>query len=248
MFSEFPKVRHPLPGPYARIHQVQYKENRRGGTPASSLSQKMEAWLHKRVAADVQTDRSPRATLEIGAGTLNHLPYEPEIGPYDIVEPFRELYEGVGDLPRIRAIYEDISEIPPSVRYDRITSIATFEHICNLPEVVAQAGVILNPGGTLRVSIPSEGAILWTVGWRLTTGMEFWLRYGLDYGVFLRYEHVNTAKEIEGVLRNFFSHVTFESLGLGRALSLYQFFCCSQPDTEKCRSFLGGLHGRGKSR
>lgn len=248
MFSRYPKVRPPLPDAYARIHQTQYKENRRAATPAASLSRRMEAWLHKRVAADVLGDRTPRTTLEIGAGTLNHLPFEPEIGPYDIVEPFRDLYEGSPLLSRIRTIYVDITDVPDSQRYDRITSIATFEHICNLPEVVARAALLLSPGGVLRISIPSEGTLLWTLGWKLTTGIEFRLRHGLDYGRFLEYEHVNTAREIEEVLRHFFTEVRGAALGLGKALSFYQFFSCARPDAARCHSYLASLPGLASAR
>jgi len=244
MFSSYPKVRPPLPEAYVALHQAQYMENRRGGSPAASLSQRMESWLHRQVAADVRTDPSPRTTLEIGAGTLNHLPFEPAIGPYDIVEPFRELFEGSDLLPRVRTIFGDIAEIPEAPAYDRITSIATFEHICNLPEVIARAGLLLNPGGKLRVSIPSEGTLLWTLGWKLTTGLEFRIRHGLDYGVYLRYEHVNTAREIEDLLRYFFGRVEGRALGLGRALSFYQFFSCADPRLAACREYLGDVSVR----
>ena len=150
--SNFPKVRPSLPEEFAGIYAAHYKENRGGHTPAASLSQRMEAWLHKRVARDVRLDQSYKTTLEVGAGTLNQLPYEPEVGPYDIVEPFKDLYEGSALLSRIRAIYSDIGEIPKHQQYDRITSIATFEHICNLPEVIARAGRLLKPKGVSRAS------------------------------------------------------------------------------------------------
>jgi SAM-dependent methyltransferase len=237
-FNRFPKVRPPLPGEFARIYTAYYKENREGRSPASSLSQKMESWLHRRVAGDVRADRSPKTILEIGAGTLNHLPYEPDVGPYDIVEPREDLYAGSPWLGRIRNIYADISAIPPAQTYDRITSIAAFEHICDLPDVVARAGTLLKPGGRLRVSIPSEGTVLWTLGWKLTTGLEFRLRYGLDYGLLMRYEHVNSASEIEEVLRHFFDDVEVAVFGLSKRLSLYRFYECARPQTGKCHEHL----------
>jgi hypothetical protein len=242
MLSRFPKVRPPLPDEFARIYIAHYKENRGGNTPASSLSQRMESWLHKRVASDVRVDRSYKTTLEIGAGTLNHLPYESEVGPYDIVEPFKDLYEGATLLSRIRNIYADIGAIPETQKYDRIISIATFEHICNLPEVIARAGVLLNPRGVLRVSIPSEGTFLWTLGWKLTTGLEFRIRYGLDYGLLMRYEHVNTAREVEDLLRYFFNDINVAVFGLSKKLSLYQFYKCACPQIEKCHEFLESSH------
>lgn len=244
MLDRFPKTRSELPADFQRIYATHYKENRSGGSPASSLAQRMEAWLHKRVAEDVQREPGvARSTLELGAGTLNQLRYEPVVGPYDVVEPFRSLYEGSPDLARIRNVYADVSEVPADARYDRITAVATFEHICNLPEVVARAGLLLNPGGSLRISIPSEGTPLWTLGWMATTGLEFRMRHGLDYGVLMRHEHVNTAKEIESVLRHFFRDVKVSVFGLSRGLSLYQFHQCSTADVDACNRYLAGLRG-----
>ena len=241
MLSRFPKTRPPLPDEFAAIYDTQYKENRGGKTPAYGAAQKMESWLHRKVAEDVRRDRSPRATLEIGAGTLNQLPYEPTVGPYDIVEPFAGLFEGSPMLARVRHIYSDTRQVPAHPQYDRITSVAVFEHICNLPEVVARAGLLLNAGGTLRVSIPSEGTWLWTLGWKLTTGLEFRLRYGLDYGVLMQHEHVNTAAEIEDVLRHFFDALTTAVFGLSRGISFYRFYECANPDRARCVSYLKEL-------
>lgn len=241
MLRSFPKTRPPLPDEIADLYAVYYKQNREGKLPASSLSQRMESWLHKKIASDVVNDPTPRATLEIGAGTLNQLNYEPERGPYDIVEPFKALFEGSGLLGRIRNVYADISEVSGEQEYDRITSAATFEHICNLPEVIARAGILLKGEGVLRVSIPSEGRLLWTLGWKLTTGLEFRIRYGLDYAILMKHEHVNTAQEIEGLLRCFFDDVSGKAFGLTKRFSFYQFYACKRPKTERCRDYLDSL-------
>ena len=193
--------------------------------------------MHRKVAEDV-TGSSPKATLEIGAGNLNQLPYEPHSQPYDIIEPFRELYESSPHRGRLRNIYEDISEIPSEHRYDRITSVAVLEHICNLPELVARAALLLAEGGSFRAGIPSEGTILWRLGWQMTTGPAFRARHNLDYKVLMRYEHVNTAREIEEVLRYFFAETRTSVFGLVRSLSFYQFFACSTPALERCRNYL----------
>jgi len=237
MFEEYPKTRTQLPHRFAKIHASHYKLNRRGGSPATSLSQQMEAWMHRQVARDVRADHSPRTTLEVGAGTLNQLPYEPEVGPYDIVEPFTELYTGSALFPRIRTTFTTIEDVPLTQRYDRITSIATYEHVCDLPAMVARSGLLLSPGGLLRTSVPSEGEPLWQIGWKLTTGIEFRLRYGLNYATFLAHEHVNTARDIERVLRHFFRDVECRVFGISRAWSLYQFFACRDPDLAQCRHY-----------
>lgn len=240
-FAQFPKVRAPLPDAYQRIYAAHYKENRSGGSPASALAQRMEKWLHTCVAADLPPDASGIATLELGAGTLNQLSHEAQVGPYDIVEPFASLFTDSPLLARVRNVYADIADVPDGARYDRITSVATFEHICNLPEVVARSALLLKSGGSLRASIPSEGTPLWTLGYMATTGLEFRLRHGLDYSVLMRHEHVNTAREIEDVLRGFFRRVDRKVFGISRALSLYQFYACAEPDLDCARAYLQDL-------
>ena len=246
MFDQYPKTRPPLPREIAEIYSLHYKANRLGRTAASSLSQRMEGWLHRRVAGDLGVGpRREIDTLEVGAGTLNQLQFEPVVGPYDIVEPFQALYQGSDLLPRVRQVFADISEVPSDLRYDRISSVATFEHICNLPEVVARCGLLLKPGGTLRVGIPSEGTPLWALGWRLTTGLEFRLKYGLDYGRLMRHEHVNTAREIREILEYFFEQLECRVFGLSRALSLYQFYAGGSPRASRCLEVVkSGLRRR----
>lgn len=238
MFIQFPKTRPALPKRIEEVYSVHYKANREGRTTASSLAQKMEAWMHLEVAKDIANlPDTKKATLEIGAGTLNQLKYEADIGPYDIVEPFKNLYCDSPLLNRIRNIFIDISEIPNLTRYDRITSVATFEHVLNLPEVVARCGLLLNKNGMLRTAIPSEGTFLWTLGWKLTTGLEFKIKYGIDYGLMMRHEHVNNAKEIEGILKYFFMDIDCRVFGLSRTISLYRFYTCSRPRIEQCLKY-----------
>ena len=191
--------------------------------------------MHRRIARDA---REGLSTLEIGAGTLNHLRYESNHTAYDIVEPAHYLFADSPYLSRVRNIYDDIKQVPPDTRYDRIISIATFEHICNLPEVVAGAGLLLKPNGQLRAAIPAEGGPFWKLGWMLTTGWEFKRRYGLDYEVIMRAEHVNTWKEVADVLNYFFKRVEFSCLGLSRALSFYQAYICRDPDRPKCSEYI----------
>ena len=204
----------------------------------SAISLNMERWMHRKIAEDVSGNGIAGATLEIGAGTLNHLQYEPNTDPYDIVEPVSDLYESSTLIERIRNIYQDISEIPLYKKYERIISIATFEHICNLPEVVAKVGLLLDSVGQLRVAIPSEGTILWTLGWKLTTGIEFRLRYGLDYGVLMKHEHINNAKEIDEILEYFFASIKKRVLGINKTLSFYRFIVCTIPHVKRCSDYL----------
>ena len=239
VLARFPKSRPPLPPALQAIYTRQYKENRAGETPAASASQRLERWLHRQVAADVTSKEAmgPKPTLEIGAGTLNQLNFEPANPAYDIVEPFEELYSDSPLKGRVRSTYADIADVPAGAAYDRIVSAATLEHICDLPLVLARAARLLTDGGVVRSAIPSEGGFLWKLGWMCTTGLEFRIRHGLDYGLMMAHEHVNDALEIETLLRALFEDVEIRSFGLGRQLSLYRFLAARKPRLDVAASW-----------
>ena len=231
LLARFPKTRPQLTPGIEAIYKRQYEENRTGRTPAASMAQRLESWMHRRIAGDLRGGAS-RATLELGAGTLNQLPYERFTAPYDIVEPFVELYANSPNRSRVRQVFADIAEVPAKARYERITSVAAMEHICDLPLLLARSARLLTEGGCFRAAYPAEGGLLWTLGWMATTGVEFRLRHGLDYGILMRHEHVNTAEEIETLVRALFGEVRTESFGLGRQLSLYRFSEARRPNLE----------------
>jgi hypothetical protein len=241
--GRFPKKRPTLSDYVEKIHSSHYEKNRSGATPITSIAQKLERWLHIKVAKDAINYQTglDKSTLEIGAGNLNHLAYEPIIGQYDIVEPYRALFENKTDLKRINTIYGDVSEIPKDASYDRIITIATLEHILNLPEVVAKSALLLSPKGVFRAAIPNEGTLLWNLAWRCTTGIEFQMKYGIDYGLIMSYEHVNTAIEVSTVLNYFYSDIQIHCFGFNPKLALYIYYECSNPNIDRCIQFLKSI-------
>jgi hypothetical protein len=228
ILDRYPKQRPPLPQRHRDIYERHYVANRTAAYRTTTVSSRLEAWMHRRVAADAR-DGNPGATLEIGAGTLNHLPHEPTTAPYDVVEPFARLLAESPTRHRIRHVYPALEDVPGGHRYRRIVSIATFEHLTDLPAIVAGCGLLLAADGVLRVGIPNEGTILWRLGTAVTGG-EFRLRYGLDYQTLMRHEHVNTADEIEAVLRCCFGSVRTAVCGIHRRIALYRFLECRRPD------------------
>ena len=234
MFENFPKSRPPLPPEYAKIYENQYKANRSGGSKATSAAQRMESWLHKKVAKDATPNL---ATLEIGAGNLNQLQYEAVGQAYDIVEPFTALYENEESKHQVRNIYNLIEDVPIESKYDRITSCAAFEHIPNLPYVVAKTGLLLERSGCLRTAVPSEGGMMWKLGYTLTTGLEFRMKHKLKYSVLMKHEHVNTVSEIHDVIKYFYKDVTVSRYGVGKHFSFYTFILAKNPDIDRCRQY-----------
>jgi len=242
LLARFPKTQPAMSGPVAAIYEKQYIENRAGGSTAASAAQRLERWMHRQVARDAAPGK---ATLELGAGNLNQLPFEPEGAPYDVVEPFAALLAASPSRDRVRASYADISETPVDARYARITSVAVLEHICDLPLALARAARRLEPGGVFRAAIPSEGGLLWRLGWSLTTGLEFRMRYGLDYAEIMAHEHVNPAREIEALVRGIFEDVSVKSFGLGLQLSLYRYIEARRPRLDVAEAWERRFAGQG---
>jgi hypothetical protein len=236
ILEKFPRIRIELPEEYRRIYEQHYLDSREGQSKTTSLVKRLETWLHKKVAEDVAAGGNHFSTLEIGSGTLNHLAFEPVSNSYDAVEPFALLYQQSPMRSKVRRIFGDIMEID-GVTYDRIISIATFEHVTDLPAMVAKAATLLNEKGHLRVSVPNEGTILWRLG-TYVTGFAFRKKYGLDYQLLMRYEHINTAGEIEEVLRYFFRSVRVSVLGLNRKLAFYRFCDCRDVIEENLAAYL----------
>src|SRR5262245_59187993 len=110
LLSRFPKRRPELPDVYQKIYAEHYKRNREGASAASSLAQMMESWMHRKVAADVADRTGEWRTLEIGAGNLNHLRYEPESRQYDVVEPLIDLVEKSPARHKVGNVYRDVGE------------------------------------------------------------------------------------------------------------------------------------------
>ena len=242
IIQQYPKSRTILPDKQKNIYHKEYKLNREGQTLTSSISQKLESWMHRRLSHS-----SSGRTLELGAGTLNHLEYEIRQGSlesYEIVEPMKILYRDKPELiSLLSSRYEDISEVSFSQRFNRIISVATLEHITNLPEVIARSVLLLKNEGVFHHGIPSEGGFLWGLSWRCSTGLSYKLRTGEDYQNIMEHEHVNNFNEIVTLVSHFFEYVEIHFFPLqDRHLSLYSEIFAKGPKKKKAISFLYGNH------
>lgn len=214
------------------------KANRERRYFLAKISNHLEAWMHRR-AAGKRNGIAGDNLLEIGAGTLNHVPYEDEVVHYDAIEPFKDMYLDKPQKEKIRRFYSDISEIDASQSYDRIVSIATLEHLTDLPYSIAKSGLMLNEGGVLQAGIPSEGGFLWGISWRFSTAIAFYLKTGLAFADHMRYEHINDADEIIAILEYFYGSVKISRFPLpSNHLSLYAYLEASDPNIVVCREFL----------
>lgn len=231
LLQSYPRERPPLTPAHERVYAEQYRLNRDGARAVENMAQRLERWMHRRVSS-----LSGGPVLELGAGTLNHRCYEDADVDYDVVEPFRELFEGRPEVQQVRDIFDNTAHVPPERQYRRIISIAVLEHLTHLPQDVAESALRLQPDGVFQAGIPSEGGALWWMGWRFTTGISYYLRTHLDYGVLMRHEHVNTAPEILAVVRHLFRDVRMKRFPLpGLHFSFYTYVEARHPDVELCK-------------
>ncbi len=243
LLGTYPRTRPPLTPAHEAIFAAEYQRNREGRGSVLRAASGLEAWMHRRVARGSGA-RGP--VLEIGAGTLNHLPFEPAAARehYDIVEPMRYLVDSnPAALAQVRGRFESIADVPTPARggvaYARVVSIAVLEHMTDLPAEVARCVVSLREDGLFQAGIPSEGGLAWYLAWRCVTGTAYRLRTGLDYRVVMRHEHVNTAADIKSVLGHFFERLTLRRFPLPmHHLSFYTYLEAAGPRVARAQEYL----------
>lgn len=237
ILDRFPKARPPLSPKEDAVHATLMKRNRERLTLFTRISDFLESWMHRQASADARL-LSGHLLLEIGAGTLNHISYEPADVIYDVVEPATDMYDDKAGHERIRAFYANTGDIDSTQRYDRIITIAALEHMTDLPANVAKAGLLLNDDGVFRAGIPSEGGLIWGLSWRLI-GLDLFIRTGHNWTEHMRHEHVNTASEIISVVEHFFERVTVRRFPLPlHHLSFYAAIEARQPNKARCNAYL----------
>src|ERR1700734_2191999 len=121
LLASYPRKRPSLSSKHEELYVAEYKRGRSGGQGLPGLVARVEAWMHKQVCG------GSGEVLELGAGTLNHVPFEKNVDAYDVVEPFRQLWQDSPRLSSVRQVYGDVMEIPDTRRYDRILSVAVLE-------------------------------------------------------------------------------------------------------------------------
>ena len=203
MFEKYPKQRPALPPAYEAVYVQHYTDNRAGRGGANSMAQRAEGWMHRQVA---KRGKPGDAVLDFGAGNLNHYHWETGCSQYDVVEPFAQLLADAPAAAKPSHVYKFVHDVPGGA-YDRVFSVAVLEHLEGLPRDVARCASLLKPGGLFQAGIPCEGELAWKLGYMLSTGLAFRRKYGLDYGVIMRHEHVNTYAQIVAVVRAIFTDV-----------------------------------------
>jgi len=153
-----------------------------------------------------------RKTLEIGAGTGEHLKYE------RLTQSQKDNYFAVDirsnminefkiQNPGIHAIVADCQEKMDfdSESFDRILAIHVLEHLPNLPAAIREIHrLCCKDNGILSIVIPCEGSIAYSIARKLSAQRIFEARYKQPYKWFIEREHINLPNEIFEELLNHF--------------------------------------------
>jgi len=235
ILEKYPKKRIHLPDEFKQVYQSAYFYSRSNKGAVKKIFKFFTNWMHIMVA---EKAKGSDEVLELGAGNLSHLAFE-KYNTYDVIEPFDELYDSSVSKNLIRQRYRYSTNINFNLKYDRILSIATLEHLTNLPYDIAILARQLKDNGIFQSSYPSEGGFLWYLGSRYVSGLNFFLKYRLNFDTLLRFEHVNTAKEIEDVVGIFFKKVKVVRFPFNLLHgSLFCYIEASEVDKKKCEEII----------
>lgn len=151
-------------------------------------------------------------TLDIGAGNGAHLKYESlDDQEYVALEMSPALAATLQkSYPKIKVVVGDCQQETEFIDnyFDRVLAIHILEHLENLPRALEEVHRILHPQGSFSVVIPCEGGRLYQLGRKFSSERLFVKRYHQDYDWLIKYDHVNTAREVLFELKKHFKIVS----------------------------------------
>ncbi|MBM4377466.1 MAG: class I SAM-dependent methyltransferase [Deltaproteobacteria bacterium] len=142
---------------FARIHGAEFQDEvfldaslaARGTAPDFGVWNEYERWF------------PPGPILEIGPGSGHLLAaiaaHREQVFAIETSATHRSYIEKTWG---ISAIYEDLSELPPQVRFAGVVMINTVEHVYDVHALFERLRRILAPGGVVALSAPNAGAAI----------------------------------------------------------------------------------------
>ena len=151
-----------------------------------------------------KVDISGLACLEIGPGTLPHMPFwHTAPARFDLVDINQEMLDASSALLREKEIPSssflsgDAAVIPvPDASYDALVTFYSLEHLYPLDAFLSEYMRVLKPNGLLIGAIPAEGGLAWGLGRMLTSRRYTRKHFTFDFDKITAWEHCNTAEDI----------------------------------------------------
>ncbi len=233
ILNRYPKKRIELNDKIKKIYKAYYLYSRSNRGVVKKTFMKFTNWMHLNVASGGYVNK----ILEMGAGNLNHVEFE-KFEKYDVIEPSLFLYNTSENKSLISNHYINLTKLDEE-QYDKIVSVATLEHLINLSYDIAKLSILLKENGSFKHAIPTEGSVLWYLSSRYISGLNFFIRHRLNFDNLLRYEHVNTAYEIEEIIKYFFEDVKIKRFPFNlRQLSIFTYIEAKNPKKKLASEFL----------
>ncbi|MEM7268167.1 MAG: class I SAM-dependent methyltransferase [Pseudomonadota bacterium] len=142
--------------------------------------------------------------LEVGAGTLAHLPFvRHRFDRYLATDHDDRTLDAVrgADLPAgVELMRANGSDLPfPDSSFDRLIATHVLEHMPDPTAVLTEWSRVLKPGGVLSIILPCDPGLAWRLGRSLgprKRGEEA----GLPYDYFMAREHINSIFNLKHIL------------------------------------------------
>ncbi len=143
--------------------------------------------------------------LEIGAGTLAHLPFvRHSYTRYIASEYDQKVLDAVSqdDLPAgLELMRADGTDLPfEDDTFDRLIATHVLEHIPNPHLVLAEWTRVLKPGGVLSIILPCDPGLAWRIG-RGFGPRKRGEQAGIPYDYYMAREHINAIFNLRYILR-----------------------------------------------
>lgn len=178
----------------------------------SNYERGISASVLRKTHALLERDFGPETNfphvLEVGAGTLAHLPFIRHGFDRYIASDFDQKVldiAGKADLPtRVELLKLDGTELPFEANsFDRLIATHVLEHLPN-PHLVIQEWVrLLKPGGVLSLILPCDPGMAWRFG-RYFGPRKQGKKAGLPYDYYMAREHINSIFNLRHILRYHF--------------------------------------------
>ena len=174
----------------------------------------VDKFNHNYVVKNASQDFSN--TLEIGAGSGEHLKYEllnkKQKANYVAVDIRKNMVAELHNrFPEIKAIVGDCQMRLnfEDDHFDRILDIHVLEHLPNLPAAIREMHRLCNKDkGVLSIVIPCEGSLAYSIARKISAQRIFEKRYKQSYNWFIEREHINIPSEILQELAPYFTLVS----------------------------------------
>lgn len=160
---------------------------------------------HKLIEREFGPDHEFRSVLEVGAGTLAHLPFVRHKFDRYVATEFDDRVLAVGSNrvlpPKVELMQADGAALPfGDNSFDRLIATHVLEHMPDPHLVLAEWSRVLRPGGVMSIILPCDPGLAWRVG-RYFGPRQRAKEAGLDYDYYMAREHINSVFNLKQILK-----------------------------------------------